>query len=322
MNEVMKTINEIVKVIFDNFSNPDNRLYLLYLFSSGFIAFWVYFKTNQKSSFLKYIFNKKTWLSKSAKIDYSILVFNSIIKVVLIGPYLAFGLYLAFYTEDYLARTFGYERFAMGVTQTLVFYTVSLTLLSDFTTYIIHYLLHRIPFLWEFHKVHHSATTMNPVTQYRIHPVELILVNVKETLVFGFLMGVFSYLSSGSVEAISFLGINLFSFLFMFLGANLRHSSVKLKYFDFLEYIFISPYQHQIHHSINPEHFDRNMGSKLAIWDWMFGTLLRSRQVNKIIFGISKEENQSRKYESFKNNLLLPFYNILKLFSKIKTVNS
>lgn len=316
MEQVLKTLNEIGRVILDNFTNSDNRLYPLYLLSSILLALFVYLRTKHKDTFLNYIFNKKTWLSQSAKIDYSLFIFNSLIKVLLIGPYLAFGLYLAFYTDDYLARTFGYERFTLSQTETLVYYTIAITLLSDFTTYVIHYLMHRFEFLWEFHKIHHSATTLNPVTEYRIHPVELILLNVKETLVFGLAMGVFEYLSANQVETINFLGINVFSFLFLFMGANLRHSSVKLKYFNFLEYIFISPYQHQIHHSNRPEHFDRNMGSKLAVWDWMFGTLLRSEQIDKITYGISQDTDLDKKYESFTNNLWLPFKALFKSFTK------
>lgn len=312
MVEVFQTLGEVIKVVLDNFTESDNRLSFVYLIPTVLIAYFVFFKSKHQGSFLNYIFNKKTWLSKSAKIDYSMLFFNSFVKVLLIGPYLTFGLYLAFYTDDFLARTFGYERFALGITQTLILYTLTLTLLGDFTTYIIHYLMHRFEFLWEFHKIHHAATSLNPVTQYRIHPVELILVNIKETLVFGLVMGVFDYLSANQIETITYLGINVFAFIFMLFGANLRHSSVKLKYFNFLEYIFMSPYQHQIHHSNHPEHFDHNMGSKLAIWDWMFGTLLRSKQVGKISFGISKEVDLQKKYESFSNNLFLPFVNIYK----------
>jgi sterol desaturase/sphingolipid hydroxylase (fatty acid hydroxylase superfamily) len=312
MIEVFQTLREVIKVVLDNFTESDNRLSFVYLIPTVLIAYFVFFKSKHQGSFLNYIFNKRTWLSKSAKIDYSMLFFNSFVKVLLIGPYLTFGLYLAFYTDDFLARTFGYEKFALGITETLIFYTLTLTLLGDFTTYIIHYLMHRFEFLWEFHKIHHAATSLNPVTQYRIHPVELILVNIKETLVFGLVMGVFDYLSANQVETITYLGINIFAFIFMLFGANLRHSSVKLKYFNFLEYIFMSPYQHQIHHSNHPEHFDHNMGSKLAIWDWMFGTLLRSKQVGKINFGISKEVDLQKKYESFSNNLFLPFLNIYK----------
>jgi sterol desaturase/sphingolipid hydroxylase (fatty acid hydroxylase superfamily) len=312
MTEVFQTLKEVIEVTLSNFTDADNRLYYLYFISSAGIAYFVYFKTKQKESFLHYIFNKKTWLSKSAKIDYLMLFFNSFIKVLLIGPYLTFGFYLAFHTDDYLARTFGYETFNLSKTETLIYYTFTITLLGDLTTYIIHYLMHRFDFLWEFHKIHHAATSLNPVTQYRIHPIELILVNIKETLVFGLVMGIFDYLSAHQVTAITYLGINVLSFLFLFLGANLRHSSVKLKYFNWIEYIFMSPYQHQIHHSNHPEHYDHNMGSKLALWDWMFGTLLRSKQVNKINFGISEEEDLQKKYESFSNNLFLPFVGIYK----------
>jgi len=37
--------------------------------------------------------------------------------------------------------------------------------------------------------------------------------------------------------------------------------------------IFVSPAHHQVHHSANPKHFNKNFGSCLALWDWMFGTL-------------------------------------------------
>ena len=37
--------------------------------------------------------------------------------------------------------------------------------------------------------------------------------------------------------------------------------------------IFVSPAHHQVHHSGNPKHFNKNFGSCLALWDWMFGTL-------------------------------------------------
>lgn len=319
MNDVLQTIHEVCRVIIENITNPEKRLYFGYLISSTALAYYVYYKTKSKKTFWNYIFNKKTWLSQSAKVDYLLLIFNSFVKVILIGPYLFFGLYIAFYTDDFLAKTFGYESIKLSVTQTLILYTVSLTLWSDFTTYLLHYMMHRFKFLWEFHKINHAATTLNPITQYRIHPIELILVNCKETIVFGLVMGFFDYLSVHQIEKITFLGINIFSFIFLFFGANLRHSSVKLKYFNFLEYFFLSPYQHQIHHSNLPEHFDQNLGSKLAIWDWMFGTLLCSNQVNKITFGISKEEDKQHKYNSFVNNLYLPFKNIYKaILNKMK----
>ena len=97
----------------------------------------------------------------------------------------------------------------------------------------------------------------------------------------------------------------------MFWGANLRHSSVKLKYFNFLEYVFISPFQHQIHHSNLPEHYDRNLGAKLALWDWMFGTLVLSKSVSEIRFGLVKKDE--KQLNSFLKNLWYPFLGVIRI---------
>ena len=105
-----------------------------------------------------------------------------------------------------------------------------------------------------------------------------------------------------------FLGVNVFHFVFLLLGSNLRHSHVKLKYPRILEYIFISPFQHQIHHSDNPIHFNKNMGSKLAIWDWLLGTLVLSKSVSRLKFGIGSKERNN--YNSLFTNLWVPFRNI------------
>ena len=99
-------------------------------------------------------------------------------------------------------------------------------------------------------------------------------------------------------------GVNVFSFMFLSFGANLRHSHVKLTYFNWLENILISPFQHQIHHSNNAEHYNKNFGSKLAVWDYLFGTLIHSKQVGKIQFGLTKDKSQLR---SFKSNIIEPF---------------
>lgn len=149
---------------------------------------------------------------------------------------------------------------------------------------------------------------MNPFTLYRIHPIELIINNLKSILVYGFVTGIFYYLASGEVGTITFVGVNIFTFSFMFLGANLRHSHVKLKFYSYIENIFISPFQHQIHHSDNPDHFNKNLGSHLAIWDFLCGTLLKSKEVDKIRFGISKSENKN--YNSPFKAIYIPFKNL------------
>lgn len=303
------TYNGVITVL-NYFNKPDKRIYYVYLLSSLLLAYYVYHNLKLKYSFLKYIFSKKVWLSQSAFVDYFMIFFNSFIKILLIGPYVYYGVYLAYYIDEYLSHTFGLADNELSKTQIMVLYTLTLTLANDFSTYIVHLIMHKVPFLWEFHKIHHSATVLNPITQYRIHPVELIINNAKAIAIFGLTMGVFDYLSINQIKEWQFIGANVFSFVFLFWGANLRHSHVKLKYFNFLENIFISPYQHQIHHSNNKNHFDKNMGAKLAIWDWLFGTLIKSKSVKNLKFGLGKEDDKN--YDSFIKNLYMPFVNIFR----------
>ena len=314
-NEVFEIINEGINLALSYFIDTEKRIHILYLFSSLLLAFFIYKKTKIKGSFWKYIFNKRIWLSTSALIDYGLFIFNSFLKILLLAPYVVFGLYIAFYTNEMLLQGFGFPQSSLNVTLTIILYTITLTIINDFSVFIVHYLLHKVPILWEFHKIHHSATTLNPFTQYRIHPIELIINNIRSIVVFGLITGLFDYLSAHQINKLVFLGVNVFSFIFLLFGANLRHSHVKLRYPKIIEYLLISPYQHQIHHSDNPKHFNKNMGSKLAIWDWMFGTLVLSKSASKIKFGIGKE---TKKYNSLLSNLWNPFKNILQIITRNK----
>ena len=311
---IYKIIEESLNLSFGYILNPNKRVYLGYIFTSLLLALYVY-KTNKvHKTFFKYIYNKQVWFSKSAFIDYSFVVFNGFVKVIFIGPYLILWLYGAYYLTDYLTVTFGEFNSELPKVYWLVFYTLSVVVVQDFFSFLVHYLMHKIPFMWEFHKTHHSATSLNIVTQYRLHPVELIINNSKSLMVFALVSGLFVYLSGGSLDKISVIGVNVLHLVFLVFGSNLRHSQVPLKYNNKVELLFISPFQHQIHHSDNPEHFDKNMGSKLAIWDWMFGTLLRSGNRGKLTYGLGEEQ---KKYNSFVGNLIQPFlWLVLKIFKK------
>lgn len=296
---------ETISMTFNYFTDPSKRIFYVYILSSFILATFVYFSKKRKASFFQYFFHKKTWLGKSAQIDYLFLFFNSLIKLILIAPLLIFSLKIAFHLNQYLVDSFGYFELKLSKGLLITLYTLCLFFIGDFASFFLHYLQHKIPFLWRFHKIHHSATVLNPITQYRIHPFELILLNVKTIVIMGLLMGVFEYFANQRISVYTYLGVNVLNFIFLFFGANLRHSSVAFKYPTFLEYIFISPFQHQIHHSENVKHFDKNLGSKLAIWDWLFGTLIVSKKVNKVHYGLGEE---NKNYKTFFANLLNPFY--------------
>ena len=60
--------------------------------------------------------------------------------------------------------------------------------------------MHRIPALWEFHKVHHSAEVLTPITFYRSHPVDMLVQTVAEALASGIVTSVFLYVFGSIIE--------------------------------------------------------------------------------------------------------------------------
>lgn len=305
MKEIIQLLWEGVQLPFQYLILPDKRINILYLFTSLLLAYYIFRKNKYTIGFTSYVFNKKVWLHQSAVVDYLLFIINGFLKVLFLAPLAVLGLYLQEATTLFLQQSFGdiswsFERYTL-----IIVYTISIWLVGDFATFILHYAMHKIPFLWRFHQVHHSATVMTPITLYRIHPVELMLNNLKSILVFGLVTGLFYYLAQGTVGIFAFLGVNVFKFIFLSLGANLRHSHVKLSFPTWLEYILISPQQHQVHHSDKPIHYDKNIGSHLAIWDWLFGTLIVSKKAGKIRFGLGKENNS--KFTDTISNLTTPF---------------
>lgn len=304
MDTILSTLQDAFLLTLNYFNSPDKRIYFLYILSSLVIATLVFYSKRRKYSIFQYFFKKKIWLSQSAFVDYGLLFFNSLIKILFIAPLLIFSLKIAFYTNEFLVNFFNYPSFYFSKKAMIIIYTFTVFIVVDLFSYLVHLLQHKVAFLWRFHKVHHAATSLNLITQYRIHPVELIINNLKAIVVNGLLIGVFDFLAGGRISVNTFLSVNVLNFLFMLLGANLRHSHVKLSYPKFLENVFISPFQHQIHHSDNKTHFDKNLGSKLAIWDLLFGTLIKSKEVNKINFGIGEK---GKDYDTFLKNLISPF---------------
>lgn len=291
------------------FVNLNKRIHYFYLLTSTLIAGFVYLKAKRNESFLSYFFRRENWLSKTALTDYFFLFFNGFVKLGLLAWMLTWSLQLQFDLGEWMLVVFGIPPNDFPLIILLIGYPVLFLLIGDFSYYLLHLMYHKVPFFWAFHKVHHSATALNPITQYRIHPVELFFNNLRSILILVLLNSIFHYLSNGYLKPHTYLGVNVLLLLFNTLGANLRHSHVRFTYFNWLEKILISPFQHQIHHSNNPLLFNKNMGSKLAIWDLIFGTLIRSKEVDKLEVGLGAEDED---YNTFWKNLFSPFIQAFK----------
>jgi len=171
-------------------------------------------------------------------------------------------------------------------TTAIVLATICMAIAGDFGTYWTHRLHHERSVLWPFHKLHHSAEHLTPLTVFRKHPVYDLISSLIRALcigpVFGFILALF-----GVLNLVTILGVSLALALFNVAGANLRHSHIWLDFGPVMDHIFISPAQHQIHHSMAPRHHDRNYGEMLAIWDWAFGTLYIPKGREILQFGVA-----------------------------------
>ena len=271
----MEFFFDIFQNLIDQFTNPKKRVFVLYLFLSILIATgWLIFykKKSLKDSF-KFIFSRKIFFSKSAKSDYKVFFINQII-MLLVSPHLltqitiATALYFFFFEIQFIEMGL-----FSSAPQYLIISLFTLThfVVDDFSKYIVHRWMHKWPFLWALHKVHHSATNLTPMTVFRTHPLEGLVFTLRSAFAQGVTISTFVYFFGSGVDLYTILGANLFVFLFNIFGSNLRHSHIGIRYWKWLEYILISPAQHHLHHSVAKEHYNKNYGAALAFWDWIFG---------------------------------------------------
>lgn len=171
------------------------------------------------------------------------------------------------------AVTFWTDEPVLGRVAAGVVLTVVVFVLVDLTFYGMHRLMHGVPFLWAFHKVHHSATELYPLTAYRGHPGQAafaaVLAGIAPTLAAGAMLE----LGGPGVTSVRFLGANAAAGLLFLFGAVYRHSRVWVTFPGALRNVIHSPAHHQIHHSADPADFNANYSGFLLIWDRMFGTL-------------------------------------------------
>ncbi len=307
-----------------SFLDPKKRVFVGYLFSAFVIALlWlVCFKRRKLFSSVKLIFSKKVWLSNSSKVDYKIFLINKLL-FLLISPLLIAQLVLAttiFYWlyDVFPSRPIVFEGSPAWVV--IVLFTLGYFLLDDFARFYVHRLMHRWPLLWSFHKVHHTAETLTPMTVFRTHPIESLIFSLRSTVVQAIAISGFIFFMGDRANLLTVLGVNAFVFGFNLVGSNLRHSHIGIYYWKAIEKLLISPAQHQIHHSLDERHWNKNYGVVLAIWDWMFGSHCHSEKEKHLLFGIdSKDKNAAH---SLKGVYITPFYESFAVLKKYSSVAS
>ena len=302
---------------FQYFYQPEQRIYFVYLASAFVLAAVPYMikkSTTPKGSYpnlFNYMFPKQVYLHKSAINDYLFFFSNTLLMILLITPLFSFvSINFANFINNLLGELIPTIKNGISLNQfyLAVGFTFIIGLVSDFAIFFIHYLQHRIPWLWEFHKVHHSAQVLTPITVYRMHPVDNILTISFSSLAVGLAAGISQFFLKTNLSIFNIAGTNLTFIIFYLCAYNLRHSHIWLSYGSFFNRIFISPAQHQIHHSSDKKHFNKNMGFIFAFWDNMFNTLYLPIQKEYISYGINPHEN--KKFNTFWSLYLMPFINL------------
>ena len=271
--------------------DPSRRVFVGFLLVALLMAYFVYPTQGEKRSirnFLGYFFQKGIWLHKSSMLDFKLLTANSVFVGLVLAPLIIAKLSVIVFVSGGLRTEFGpLEQSVLPYFVIVLLFTFVVFFAEDFNRFFLHLCYHRIPFLWEFHKVHHSAEVLTPFTLYRIHPMEIVISRAGSVLMLGVVTGVFVYLFPGQLSALEILGVDLLGFIFNALGANLRHSHIPFS-FGKLDKWFISPHMHQLHHSQLTHHHDKNYGSCFAIWDRMFGSLYIPARDEQLKFGCSQ----------------------------------
>ena len=154
-----------------------------------------------------------------------------------------------------------------------VIYWVSLVLCQDFLFWIEHYIDHNCRLFWAVHVTHHSSPEYNLTTGFRssvfmplyrfMYFIPLVLLNYSPADVF------FAYAITQSY------------------GILVHTRSIK-KLPRWVEYIFVTPSHHRVHHASNVPYLDKNMGMLLIIWDRIFGTFKEETADEPPVYGLTK----------------------------------
>ena len=155
-------------------------------------------------------------------------------------------------------------------------------LLFDLWMYWWHRMNHRIPFLWRFHRTHHSDPKMDVTTAHRFHFGEIFL--------------------SALVRApvIVLLGLQLNQLVLyetlMFAVVQLHHSNIALapRLDRFLRALIVTPSIHKVHHSRLQPETDSNYSSLFSWWDRIFQTLKLRRDPSTINYGLVDFDEPNR----------------------------
>ncbi len=275
-----------------------------------FSAFYYAYRRRRKSlrlrAMVNYLFPSRIVRHPSTLLDLKLFIAGSMFVGLQTALLVSFSNSINYGMAHLLDMAFGTRGpdFAIMGTAMKLAIPVGLFLVYEFGYWLAHFMLHKISWLWEFHKVHHSAPVMTPLAELRQHPLELLLFPLIISLSLSFFYGLIYFFYGPEPTVFVYWNIGIFIVVFFSLIGHLRHSHVDFCVTGIFAYLIQTPAHHHIHHSRDRKHFDKNFGFCLSVWDWIFSTLYIPSADQRITFGITDKLTSSY---SLKTHYFEPF---------------
>lgn len=192
--------------------------------------------------------------------------------------------------------------------QHVVLYWVVLAIAEDFMFYWLHRIDHYCRFFWAVHVTHHSSEEFNLTVGFRSSVFQPL----------------YRFIYFIPISLMGFKGVDI---MFMYAATQIYGILVHTQLINkmgILEYVFVTPSHHRVHHGSNVRYLDKNMGMFLIIWDKLFGTFQEEEDKDPIKYGLTTNIkthhpitmvfhewkniiNDLRKPSSFKDKLMYIF---------------
>jgi sterol desaturase/sphingolipid hydroxylase (fatty acid hydroxylase superfamily) len=171
---------------------------------------------------------------------------------------------------------------------------IGVMLLDFIGAWLVHWVEHKVKWMWKFHLIHHSDTTVDVTTGLRHHPGETVF-RIFFTIMGVFLVGVP-------------IGIVMLYQSISVLFAHITHANINMpkKVDRALSWVFVTPNMHKIHHHYTQPLTDTNYGNIFAIWDRMFGTFSEVDDIKNLKYGIDTHMDP-KENDRLGNLLKIPF---------------
>ena len=280
-------INSYFEIFFNSFISSFQWLFGLILFEGIWYEnfFWGIILISLIIWLLEIIFpwrkNQKI-IRKDFWLDGFYLFFNFFIFSIIISGFyeIIYKFFMSRGIEMDSIKIIDLSSFHISI-QLLIFFVI-----IDFLQWIAHFFLHKINFLWNFHKVHHSVKEMSFSSHMRYHWMENVLYKPFKTL---------SVMLIGGFEpeqayVVHFIAITI---------GHFNHSNIKISWGP-LKYIINNPIMHLYHHAKNtPQNrVGVNFAISLSIWDYIFRTNYVPEDSGNVVLGFKGDENFPKKFMS------------------------